>query len=194
MNGTNPVDSVMGKCVINSTLSTGTCTDGGKPPECICQDYADGVTIPPDEVVRKQTPREAGLCIDIPTPGMCPVIQYQTDAARNDGTISGRGDFLTAAFGGMNNVVGQCMGNWKNNTVDGVSTPPTMNCIAGANDTANWNNSVPNAYACIRYSCPQINTTPSIDPVTLNISYTNSYAAGENTDINKGQSHGYAIW
>jgi len=196
MDGSSPVDSVMGKCVINSTLSTGVstgaCANGGKPPECICQDYADGMTINADQIVRKQTPREAGLCIDIPVPGMCHVIQYSNDVTRTDGTISGNGDFLTAAFGGMNNVVGQCMGNWKNDTVNGVSTPPTMNCVVNANDTVTWNNSVQNA--CIRYSCPQVTTTPSIDSTTLNISYTNSYAAGENTDTNKGQSHGYAIW
>ncbi len=192
MNGDNPVDSVMGKCVINLALSTGTCTDGGKPPECICQDYVDGVTILSDEVVRKQTPREAGLCLDIPTPGICPVIEYQTDAARTAGAISGNADFLTAAVGGMNNVVGQCMGNWKNSSPNGVSTAPTMNCLVGANDTASWSNSVQNA--CIRYSCSQVTTTPSIDPVTFNISYTNSYSSGENTDTDKGQSHGYAMW
>lgn len=192
MNGSNPVDSVMGKCVINSALSKGTCANGGKPPECICLDYVNSMTIDANQIVRKQTLREAGLCIDIPTPGMCPVIKYLTDSARTAGTISGNADFLTAAFGGMNNVNGQCIGNWKNNTVNGVSAPPTMNCLVGANDTASWNNSVQNA--CIRYSCSQVTTTPSVDPVTFNISYTNSYAAGENTDTNKGQSHGYAIW
>ena len=150
------------------------------------------MTILSDEVVRKQTPREAGLCLDIPTPGICPVIEYQTDAARTAGAISGNADFLTAAVGGMNNVVGQCMGNWKNSSPNGVSTAPTMNCLVGANDTASWSNSVQNA--CIRYSCSQVTTTPSIDPVTFNISYTNSYSSGENTDTDKGQSHGYAMW
>jgi len=192
MNGSSPVDSVMGKCVINLALSTGACANGGKPPECICLDYADGMTINADQIVRKQTPREAGLCIDIPVPGMCPVIQYLTDATRTAGTISGNGDFLTAAFGGMNNVVGQCMGNWKNDTVNGVSTAPTMNCLVGSNDTAYWNNSA--LPKCVRYSCPQVTTTPSIDPLTLNISYTNSYASGEYSDADKGLRHGYATW
>lgn len=191
MDGANPVDSVMGKCVINLALSTGSCSDGGKPPECICQDYVDGMTINADEVVRKQTPREAGLCLDIPVPGICPEIKYPDDAARTVGTISGNADFFTAAVGGMNNVVGQCMGNWKNSSPNGVSTPPTMNCLVGPNDTAYWNNSA--LPKCVRYSCSQVTTTPSIDHL-FNISYTNSYASGENTDVNKGQSHGYAIW
>ena len=191
MNGSSPVDSVMGKCVINLALSTGACANGGKPPECICLDYVNSMTIDANQIVRKQTPREAGLCIDIPVPGMCPVIQYLNDATRTAGTISGNGDFLTAAFGGMNNVVGQCMGNWKNDTVNGVSTAPTMNCLVGPNDTAYWNNSA--LPKCVRYSCPQITTTPSID-LTLNISYTNSYAAGEYSDFNKGLRHGYATW
>lgn len=74
------VDGIKGKCQINVALSNPDtdCSKGGKAPDCVCQeapldpDYLP----PPDQEIRTQTPREAGLCIDLPLPRFCPAINY----------------------------------------------------------------------------------------------------------------------
>ncbi|MBU6338826.1 MAG: hypothetical protein KGQ36_02515 [Rickettsiales bacterium] len=193
------VPSITGKCVIDTvhSLNGGIgCTKGGKAPDCICLD-ANGVVLDPNnaddarKIIRKQTLREAGLCVDLPIPNKCFPITYNSDAARTAGTNTGNADFATYAFGGMNNVIGQCEGNWKNAQINGVDVPPMMNCVRNADNTVSWSYAVTNP--CVRYSCPAITTQPRINSGV--VSYTNSYTtATENTDDIQGQSNGYATW
>jgi hypothetical protein len=74
---------VKGKCVINAnsphltdSSSSTNCNSGGKPPGCLCVDFVDGFI--PDEgyEARGATPRELGLCVDIPLPASCRIIDY----------------------------------------------------------------------------------------------------------------------
>lgn len=72
-----------GKCLVDSSspyLTDGnpatTCDEGGKAPNCLCVEAVDGVGLGNDQLVRKQTPHEAGLCIDMPLPQICPAIDY----------------------------------------------------------------------------------------------------------------------
>jgi hypothetical protein len=65
--------NVMGKCLIdvgNKKLGAN-CDAGGNAPDCPCLENRTGYTPAADEVIRKQTPREAGLCVDIPPPLTC---------------------------------------------------------------------------------------------------------------------------
>ncbi|MDA0902006.1 MAG: hypothetical protein O3B09_01165 [Proteobacteria bacterium] len=80
---------VQGKCVVNGgTYITDNnpntnCDYGGVAPYCICQEYdpndptaLESTGSEPPKTTRKQTPREAGLCIDLPIPNFCPAIDY----------------------------------------------------------------------------------------------------------------------
>ncbi len=64
-----------GKCITYE--GNATCPNGGKAPTCNCQVYdstAGGLSA--GLVVRLQTQREAGLCVDMPLPQTCPAISY----------------------------------------------------------------------------------------------------------------------
>jgi hypothetical protein len=191
----NPT-SIKGKCVIDVVASTGACTDGGKPAtggvgdNCICLKYIDDITTPvaANQIVRKQTAREAGLCSDIPTPQLCPAISYATNAERTAGTASGHAEFPNA-FGGMTGVIGSCIGNWKNVTSGGVNLNPLLSCYRNSDDTVYWG-TIENS--CVRYSCPQILTKSSYNSGIIN--YTNSYVKQGEAEAEKGLGNGYATW
>lgn len=77
-----------GKCVIDLSESEKRNKDnpnfhpqecvlaGGKAPKCICKEVTDETNIEDDQIPRFETPREAGLCIDIPIPKACPAIDW----------------------------------------------------------------------------------------------------------------------
>lgn len=73
---------IKGKCEVNPFTSpyltdndpNTHCDDGGKAPNCLCQNYVEGDPIGPDQEVRTETYREAGFCVDIPVPETCPAI------------------------------------------------------------------------------------------------------------------------
>ena len=72
------IDGVLGKCLIDESKSQynmNRCSAGGKAPYCVCIDAVDDLAGSEQEV-RLQTPREAGLCIDIPIPKFCQAIDY----------------------------------------------------------------------------------------------------------------------
>lgn len=202
--------SIMGKCVIDTSASTGTCADGGKPAEsgsamdnCICvQSNNLGALDPALYYVRKQTNREAGLCIDIPIPQQCSGTLYDhaSDSARTAATAVGNADFTSFAFGGMNNVTGLCKENWtyQKDPSSGARLYPTMNCVT-ASGVTDWDTSSIQNH-CVRYECDPIYSEPRLDGDIAN--YTNSYTdPSETKDYdptattqNKGYSHGYALW
>ena len=87
-------NGVLGKCLIdtvksiylNDNDSTTNCNAGGKAPYCFCLQTTEGITLPSDQIVRNETPREAGLCIDIPLPKFCSPIDYTLDNNFDDYT------------------------------------------------------------------------------------------------------------
>ena len=81
-----------GKCVIDLSESKKRNKDnpnfhpqecvlaGGKAPKCICKEVTDETNIEDDQIPRFETPREAGLCIDIPIPKACPAIDWTNNS------------------------------------------------------------------------------------------------------------------
>ncbi|MBP7710261.1 MAG: hypothetical protein KA100_04245 [Rickettsiales bacterium] len=66
---------VKGKCLTHEGPTA--CPDGGKAPNCNCAVAIDGAAIDlTTQEIRTQTPREAGLCVDMPMPQTCPAIDY----------------------------------------------------------------------------------------------------------------------
>jgi hypothetical protein len=162
------VDGVLGKCIVEggTYYDDKKCDAGGKAPYCVCKETGPetgGLTR------RLQTPREAGLCIDIPLPKVCPAIYYGGDE-HNESSIKnsvlnnnynnnngvhlshkqrdndeeyGHGEF-PSSIEGSKNVVGSCGGFWKaaqNN--NGINIQPTLDCIGGqwlAPDATSSNN------------------------------------------------------
>lgn len=76
-------NNVLGKCKISplspyltdSNPNTN-CDDGGFAPNCLCIEAVDGYNTMAGEVVRKETQREAGLCVEMPKPKLCQPIIY----------------------------------------------------------------------------------------------------------------------
>lgn len=69
---------IKGKCLIDPNSpyltdgnSSTNCDAGGFAPNCLCIEAPQDYVTNSNEIVRKQTPREAGLCIDMPQPQMC---------------------------------------------------------------------------------------------------------------------------
>ncbi len=77
------IDSQNGKCIVDPRLSIGNCDAGGKMPNCPCTEYSSE-SVPAhiqtisaiNRIERLETPHEAGLCVDIPTPKTCSSINY----------------------------------------------------------------------------------------------------------------------
>lgn len=68
-------DRYKGKCITYEGAAT--CPNGGKAPTCNCQVYDEAAgQLSAGLVVRLQTQREAGLCVDMPLPQTCPAISY----------------------------------------------------------------------------------------------------------------------
>lgn len=84
--------NVKGKCIVSTTLSpyltdsdpNTNCDSGGKAPNCICIDAIDDATLDPGTVIRTQTQREAGLCVDMPLAQTCPTLTYNAVPNSND--------------------------------------------------------------------------------------------------------------
>ena len=79
----NPGNGVKGKCLVDPAspyltdgLSSTNCNDGGRAPNCLCIESIDENDLTADQLARKETPREAGLCIDIPLPQKCSAINF----------------------------------------------------------------------------------------------------------------------
>ncbi len=68
---------VTGKCVIDESKKTpgANCSAGGKKPDCPCLKYIEGTSIA-GTYDRDETAHEAGLCIDLPLPQLCPAINH----------------------------------------------------------------------------------------------------------------------
>lgn len=168
---------VRGKCFIrpdSRDFGKPNCASGGKPPYCLCVEAPKGYVPGAGEVVRPETPREAGLCIDIPIPQKCP------------GITAGHADFPPTMIG-LPDTYGICNQYWTMNTTPtGIAMKPTLSCLNVAGNPK-WESTVRNP--CVRYSCPSILTAgPGITGV-----YQGGYGFGE-TGENIGRSNGYAVW
>lgn len=187
------------------------CDDGENGPHCLC---LPGTQVYPeaDEEVRFQTPREAGLCVDMPLPRTCQAIKYSSSpnpdfsdpyytlaslnksaaeintshTNRTNGTTYGHAEF-PIAIAGTADVIGQCHGFWRYSTnASGVILKPRLNCTYDG-DTVAWEASTRNP--CTRYAC---NAVITAGPDESGI-YQGGYSSGE-TDANVGKFHGYALW
>ncbi len=86
-------NNILGKCKISplspylqdSNPNTN-CDDGGFAPNCLCVEAVDGYKTVDGEVIRKETQREAGLCVDMPKPKICPAIIY--DLSLNQSNVA----------------------------------------------------------------------------------------------------------
>lgn len=213
----------MGKCFISQSspyITDGNpatnCNNGGVAPNCICAEAPQGYVTNAGEIVRLETPREAGLCIDMPLPTFCPIIDYtplpNTDANdteyvsdslrkntynntggvhlthrdRTNGTISGHAEF-SQSLPGMNDVRGTCKGFWTyDKNSSGVILFPQQSCLNNAG-TAVWDLNVRNQ--CIRFSCPDVVTAgPDVNGV-----YQAGYGALESGE-EKGTTNAFATW
>ncbi len=209
-------DGVLGKCQIDTVKSlylkdedsSTNCDAGGKAPYCVCSESIPGTTSPTaEQEVRKETPREAGLCIDIPLPTFCPAINYGTDddieasisnsylsdayddvsrihtshQARSLNSLDSHHGEYSPILGGSNNVAGVCKGFWKPYTNSGNEILlPRLNCKIDGQ----WERVVGNE--CVRHSCPEIFTEFS--------NSTNSYSNHYDDAGDGGLNHGYAFW
>jgi len=103
---------VKGKCLV-VPRNGANCDAGGKEPDCPCI-TADNTTVPGNgETIRKQTPHEAGLCIDIPLPQICPAIKYNTSPNPNTMDI----DYVTFSLvsdPAITQAYGSNIGNYSN--------------------------------------------------------------------------------
>jgi len=217
-------NGAMGKCIISAAspyLTDGNpatnCDSGGRAPYCLCQEAPlEYVPIAKQEI-RTQTPREAGLCIDMPLPSYCPAIDYNPNPSANPsdpeyilssigkslynnvsgvhlshqdrslGAVSGYAEFAKS-LPGMDDVRGQCNGFWTyDRNSSGVILPPLQSCIGSNDGTASWDKSVRNR--CVRYSCPDVFTAgPNVQGT-----YQGGYSVNEVSEA-RGSAHGFATW
>ncbi len=78
------VNNAMGKCLIdpvspylNDSNPATNCDAGGNAPNCFCLAFDPNINnLGNGQIVRQETPHEAGLCVDIPIPQTCPAITY----------------------------------------------------------------------------------------------------------------------
>jgi hypothetical protein len=215
-------NGVLGKCQIdiskslylNDGISATNCNAGGKAPYCVCSEFIEGFTLLENQESRLETPREAGLCIDIPLPNFCSAIDHTatgslddyiassiTNSHSNPSYNNGTGvntshqlrtlntpDYHHAEYnsilGGSNNVAGVCKGFWKLQT---NSHGETLLPKLDCKINGQWEKVDGND--CERYSCPEIYTEFS----NSTNAYINHYADTD-TSGNEGLSHGYALW
>lgn len=218
-------NNVMGKCIINQNSPYLTdnnpdtnCDDGGFAPNCLCILHIEGLPAPSGVEVRKQTAREAGLCIDMPKPETCDPIIFNPvpnpDPLDPDyieqslGNISGNygttidkvhvsHQLRTQAIGhaefleimmGVIDFKGECKGFWKNRKNLGTGIE-----IEPSRSCINQSGTavwsdIVNNH-CIRYTCPQISTNGIYD----NGNYQGGYGLLESGQ-NKGLKDGFALW
>ncbi len=68
----------LGKCAIDFSkkIAGADCSAGGNAPNCPCLEYISEMSLTADQIDRNETPHEAGLCIDMPLPQLCPAINH----------------------------------------------------------------------------------------------------------------------
>jgi len=88
-----------GKCLIDAARKKpdADCSRGGKNPDCPCLEYVEGATITGYDY-RDETPREAGLCVDLPLPQLCPAINHNPTPS----TDSSDTNYLNSSLGFTN--------------------------------------------------------------------------------------------
>lgn len=80
------VNNQNGKCIVdpNRVKSGADCSTGGKMPDCPCTEFNEADIVPSHirtlssniVTTRQETYREAGLCVDISFPALCPKIKF----------------------------------------------------------------------------------------------------------------------
>ncbi len=72
-------DNTKGKCRVDLPKPGANCIAGGKAPDCPCAIAVDEDSAGVGEIIRPETPHEAGLCIDMPLPKTCSPIDYNPE-------------------------------------------------------------------------------------------------------------------
>ena len=81
---------------LNDAASLNTnCDSGGKAPNCNCYEAINETDPGAGRVIRTQTPREAGLCVDIPLPRICPAIDFNPNPNSDNSDV----DYVTYSLG-----------------------------------------------------------------------------------------------
>lgn len=204
--------STIGRCkTVGGTCDTSgldNASQWGAGKTCDCLTYNPNLPIAGYSTSRTQTAREAGLCVDIPTPKICRAINYGGDTyntssqggtayTNNGGTVdtrhaarwvsdvgastNGGAAEYPASVVGMNNVAGTCNGFWQSQTFGSFTIKPVMSCASGSS-AGQWSGATTNQ--CIRYSCPAITTGNPSNDSDVNGNYANlNYAImGETSD------------
>lgn len=215
----------IGKCLIDPA-NDDNCSDedrkmgGNASTGCNCIEAQEDMTnadlqslntIETQFEIRKQTPREGGLCVDIKIPKFCPAIDFgesEFDSSGKDtslgktnlneihqshkdrtighsnGLVSNIHAEFNPTFAGVSAINGKCNGFWKSIS---NNKKPTLNCGADGK----WRNI---EYDCVRYSCPAKITSGVTRIIGAgNIGeYPSNYSP--NGEIDPGSSHGYANW
>lgn len=217
----------LGKCVIsplspylNDNDSKTNCDNGGLAPNCLCLEAPDeNFTTTAGQIVRKQTAREAGLCIDMPIPQLCPAIDYNLNPNITDINDS---EYINQSLGktsynnnggvhlshqartagkvtgnaefpavliGMNDVKGECKAFFAYDKTSTGITLYPQMSCKNVNGKAQWDYEIKNQ--CTRFSCPIVTTLGPDDEGVYQDDYEDS---GEVDVEDKGRSHGYALW
>ncbi len=214
----NTETGVMGKCIISPSSPSKDCPDGGRAPNCLCAEAPQGFISDVDYTARLQTPREAGLCIDMPLPPFCPIIDYNknpnTDIADSEyvNNSLGKSSYSTASVAGVHLTHKARTEGVNSGYAEFPQALPGMQDVRGEckgfwtsdkNSSGialfplrtcvnNNGNAVWNANVqnqCIRFSCPSIFT---VGPDATGV-YQAGYGALETGEA-KGTSNGFAMW
>ena len=210
-------DGIRGKCLVANPAS---CPEGGKAPSCNCVAYTEGVTLSENQVVRNETPHEAGLCVTMPTPKICTEIDYNTTA--NTANPSDP-DFIQSSLGNSNygsssSDINNVVHNSHRLRSDGTGHAEFPIGVFGMNNiegtcTGFWR-AARNGAGVItppKRSCLNVNGVAQWDATVTNhcVRYTcdavstngpdatglyqGGYGALENGE-DKGSEHGFATW
>jgi len=210
-------DGTRGKCLVANPAS---CSEGGKAPSCNCVAYIEGVTLSDNQVVRNETPHEAGLCIDMPTPKICTAIDYNTTA--NTANPSDP-DFIQSSlgysnYGSSSSDINNVVHNSHRLRSDGTGHAEFPIGVFGMNNiegtcTGFWR-AARNGAGVItppKRNCLNVNGVAQWDATVTNhcVRYTcdavstngpdatglyqGGYGALENVE-DKGSEHGFATW
>jgi hypothetical protein len=206
---------ILGKC--QSSCAAG----GNKKLGCSCIEYVEGSDIPNGMEARFETPREAGLCIDIPKTQLCTAIDYNTSPGESPDTehvASSVEKLLASGYGssgvhithqrrtagttsghaefpvavpGTSNIEGDCVGFWKDATDSVGVKQKPKRNCQYSSPATNPPTWSTVTTSCVRYTCNAI-AAPDDGTGSLN-NYPLTYSSGETGD-NVGNSNGYANW
>lgn len=220
-NATTPAG--IGKCKLTSSspktcLTTENTAENWANGTCKCLEYTGEPITGYDLTSRTQTPREAGLCVDLPIPKICPAINYGGDAYNAQslngtaytpsGTVNinhdnrntsdvgassngGHGEY-PASVVGMISIAGACNGFWQADSSSGTQITPKMSCTdnSASKENGKWSglSTASNSLACTRFYCSAISTNNGTTGSDANGAYSGNYTEVGETNDSKNET------